>query len=210
MIGYLVCGGGKMINDWVVVTKGCSRFGYEISAVRQSNVHGMSSYGWGDYNNKLIVLSTNRNFSAPVYIKQSIIDATVEYAQEICDFLNAGGDPLNFCAGDVAPLGVVPLAHNQFEIDKITIPFKMYLLTINGVCGWSGYDLAINTYAEANDINPRSFDDFDMNSALEAGGVSAWKYYNESLKYFDKWVNHIRYTKDYYDYEDFISELLKD
>ena len=199
-----------LVMDWIVDVKGCSRFGYEISAVRQSNTHGISSYGWGNYNEKLIVLSTKRNFSAPVYIKQSIIDATIEYAQEICDFLNAGGDPLNFCAGDVAPLGVVPLARKQFEVDKITIPFKLYLLTINGVMHWSGYTLAINAYAESNDINPNSFDDFDFITALEAGGVSDWKYYNDVLKYYDKWVNHIRYTKDYLEYEDYITTLLKD
>lgn len=74
------------MNKWIVNVKGAAeKWSFEISVVRESNLHGIRSYGWfGD--DKLLI--THNGGPCQVKLTKKIWDRQIKLAQEIADELN--------------------------------------------------------------------------------------------------------------------------
>lgn len=75
-----------MNNKWVVDVKGePNSSGFEISVIRDNNVHGKRSYGWFDAD-KLIISSCGGDCEDQ--LTQKVWDKVLRIAQETADELN--------------------------------------------------------------------------------------------------------------------------
>ena len=78
-----------MSDKWIVNTKGgAGEEFFEISVVRESNEHGIESYGWID-KDKLLITHNGGHCRWP--ITQFVWDGCIQLAQQLADNLNGAG-----------------------------------------------------------------------------------------------------------------------
>ena len=62
---------------------------YEISAIKENNKHGLSSWGWGDADDKIILFSNDYNhLTSEDIVPEERIEWAKKVTQGLCDLLN--------------------------------------------------------------------------------------------------------------------------
>ena len=76
----------RLDDSWLVNVHGDPNKSYEISVLRDNNVHGKRSYGWAD-TNKIIISGSGGpcNYTVPPFV----FDRLVKLAQEFARHLNS-------------------------------------------------------------------------------------------------------------------------